>query len=300
MEKVAATVFNGCIRNFSNFKEFASRSPYLEKEEEVMLWRTLRGDGSVSEKDEARDKIIIAYLRIVDKEVGKYYRFASGKRHIEDLTSEGILGLFEAVKRFDYERGSSFTTYALWWVRSRMTECSIRTNFPIKGVHTSAKGKNVFRNLSRCFAKYSVTGEYTPREVLEKVANEFGVTPEYVDSIGAYLKGELSLDRPLSTEQGLLYEADTYLDMLEDDTPSPEIQAMSNIDTRHYMRVVEDVLQMFSERDQVIFRARRLRNTAQTLNELSKKFKISRERVRQIEVKMFETIQQKIVQNAVA
>ncbi len=266
---------NGLSRYLNEIRRF----PMLEPEEEYMLAKRWREH----EDPAAAHKLVTSHLRLVAK-------IAMGSRGyglpIGEVISEGNVGLMQAVKRFEPERGFRLATYAMWWIRASIQEYILRSWSLVK-MGTTASQKKLFFNLRKAKSQISALeeGDLRPDQV-EKIATRLGVTEKDVIDMNRRMSGDASLNAPLREEgEG------EWQDWLVDDSASQENLLVDRQETDNRLGALRLALGVLNDRERRIFEARRLAEDPVTLEELSGEFDISRERVRQIEVRAFEKVQ---------
>jgi len=270
----------------SRYLEEIRRFPMLEPNQEYMLAKRWREHGD----REAAQELITSHLRLVA-------RIAMGYRGyglpIGEVISEGNVGLMQAVKRFEPERGFRLATYAMWWIRASIQEYILRSWSLVK-MGTTAAQKKLFFNLRRAKSQLQALeeGDLKPEHV-KSIAKKFGVSEEDVVSMNRRLGGDSSLNAPVRADS----ESGEWQDWLVDDTPDQEDRLVETEELGRRKSYLSDALSSLNERERRIFEARRLAEDPITLEELSTEFGVSRERIRQIEVRAFEKVQ-KAVQNA--
>ncbi len=258
----------------------------LEPDQEYMLAKRWREDGDT----DAAQELITSHLRLVA-------RIAMGYRGyglpIGEVISEGNVGLMQAVKRFEPDRGFRLATYAMWWIRASIQEYILRSWSLVK-MGTTAAQKKLFFNLRRAKSQLQALedGDLKPEHV-KSIAKKFGVTEQDVVSMNRRLGGDASLNAPVRADS----ESGEWQDWLVDDAPDQEESLVAQDEMGRRKSYLSDALAMLNERERRIFEARRLADDPITLEELSTEFGVSRERIRQIEVRAFEKVQ-KAVQNA--
>jgi RNA polymerase sigma-32 factor len=278
------TAQSGLIHFFEEFRRF----PMLGRQEEYMLAKRWREHGD----REAAHKLITSHLRLVAKIAMGYRGYGLP---ISEVISEGNVGLMQAVKRFEPEKGFRLSTYAMWWIKASIQEYILRSWSLVK-MGTTANQKKLFFNLRKAKSKISALqeGDLRPDQV-EIIANRLGVTKQDVVDMNRRLGGDASLNAPIR-EDG---DSGEWQDWLADDSESQEtvMAAHEQLDNRR--KALSSALDVLNERERRIFEARRLADDPETLEELAEEFGVSRERVRQIEVSAFEKMQ-KAVKNRVA
>jgi len=283
--KTLPTIAGGSL-GLTRYLEEIRRFPMLEPNEEYMLakrWQQY-------EDSEAAQKLVTSHLRLVA-------RIAMGYRGyglpIGEVISEGNVGLMQAVKRFDPERGFRLATYAMWWIRASIQEYILRSWSLVK-MGTTAAQKKLFFNLRRAKSQLQALeeGDLKPDHV-KAIATKLGVPEEDVVSMNRRLGGDASLNAPLRADS----EAGEWQDWLVDDTPDQEEALGEKEELSQRRAFLTHALETLNERERRIFEARRLSDDPATLEDLSAEFGVSRERIRQIEVRAFEKVQ-KAVQKA--
>jgi RNA polymerase sigma-32 factor len=276
----------GGSNGLSRYLEEIRRFPMLEPNQEYMLAKRWREHADT----EAAQELITSHLRLVA-------RIAMGYRGyglpIGEVISEGNVGLMQAVKRFEPDRGFRLATYAMWWIRASIQEYILRSWSLVK-MGTTAAQKKLFFNLRRAKSQLQALeeGDLKPEHV-KTIAKKFGVSEEDVISMNRRLGGDASLNAPVRAES----ESGEWQDWLVDDTPDQEQRLVETQELGRRKSYLSDALSSLNDRERRIFEARRLAEDPITLEELSTEFGVSRERIRQIEVRAFEKVQ-KAVQNA--
>lgn len=276
----------GGSNGLSRYLEEIRRFPMLEPDQEYMLAKRWRDDGDT----DAAQELITSHLRLVA-------RIAMGYRGyglpIGEVISEGNVGLMQAVKRFEPERGFRLATYAMWWIRASIQEYILRSWSLVK-MGTTAAQKKLFFNLRRAKSQLQALeeGDLKPEHV-KTIATKFGVSEEDVVSMNRRLGGDASLNAPVRADS----ESGEWQDWLVDDAPDQEETLVKDDEMGRRKSYLSDALATLNDRERRIFEARRLADDPVTLEELSTEFGVSRERIRQIEVRAFEKVQ-KAVQGA--
>jgi RNA polymerase sigma-32 factor len=274
----------------ARYLEEIRRFPMLEPDEEYMLAKSWQEH----EDTEAAQKLVTSHLRLVA-------RIAMGYRGyglpIGEVISEGNVGLMQAVKRFDPEKGFRLATYAMWWIRASIQEYILRSWSLVK-MGTTASQKKLFFNLRRTKGQLQALeeGDLKPEHV-EAIAKKLGVSEDDVVSMNRRLGGDASLNAPLRTDAEASGE---WQDWLVDDTPDQEVQLAESEELQRRRHYLADAMEGLNERERRIFEARRLSDDPLTLEALSEEFGVSRERIRQIEVRAFEKVQKAVQQSAKA
>lgn len=255
--------------------------PMLEPQQEYMLAKRYQ------EHDDrgAAHQLVTSHLRLVAKIAMGYRGYGLP---IGEVISEGNVGLMQAVKKFDPERGFRLATYAMWWIKAAIQEYILRSWSLVK-MGTTANQKRLFFNLRRMKGKIQAIddGDLRPDQVAE-IATKLQVSEEEVVSMNRRLSGDASLNAPIKASEG---DSGQWQDWLVDDRDSQEetLIEQDELETRRAM--LARAMAVLNDRERRIFEARRLSEDPVTLEELSTEFDISRERVRQIEVRAFEKVQ---------
>jgi RNA polymerase sigma-32 factor len=270
----------------SRYLEEIRKFPMLEPGEEFMLAKSWQ-----QHSDQASaEKLVTSHLRLVA-------RIAMGYRGyglpIGEVISEGNVGLMQAVKRFDPDKGFRLATYAMWWIRASIQEYILRSWSLVK-MGTTAAQKKLFFNLRRAKSQLQALddGDLRPDQV-KTIARKFGVSENDVISMNRRLGGDSSLNAPVRADS----EAGEWQDWLADDQPTQEDTLGETQELDQRKNYLSNALSSLNDRERRIFEARRLAEQPATLEDLSSEFGVSRERIRQIEVRAFEKIQ-KAVQSA--
>jgi RNA polymerase sigma-32 factor len=258
--------------------------PLLAPEEERALARKARQDEDAA----AVARLTTSHLRLVAKVARRYSSFGLP---MSELIAEGNLGMVRAVQRFDPDRGFRLSTFAVWWIRAAIQEYILRS-WSLVRIGTTRGQRRLFFNLRRLKSSMGLLeeGELAPGQV-EKIAASLGVPRAEVVSMNGRLAGaDLSLNVPVGTE------GDSELqDWLVDERPTPE-DALAEAEERHHRRrLLKSALGMLQERERHILVERRLKEPPATLNELSRRYDVSAERVRQIELAAYERLKSAIL-----
>ena len=253
--------------------------PMLEPQEEYMLAKRWREH----EDPLAAQKLVTSHLRLVARVAMGYRGYGLP---IGEIVSEGNVGLMQAVKRFEPERGFRLATYAMWWIRASIQEYILRSWSLVK-MGTTASQKKLFFNLRKAKSRISAyeEGDLKPENVAA-IATRLGVSQQDVIDMNRRMSGDASLNAPLREEgEG------EWQDWLVDDAASQELILADQEEASHRHLALVGALDVLNPRERRIFEARRLAEDPITLEELSEEFGVSRERVRQIEVRAFEKVQ---------
>ncbi len=257
--------------------------PMLEKDQEYMLAKRF----SEHEDPDAAQQLITSHLRLVAKIAMGYRGYGLP---IGEVISEGNVGLMQAVKKFDPERGFRLATYAMWWIRASIQEYVLRSWSLVK-IGTTAAQKKLFFNLRKIKGQIDAVdeGDLHPDQV-EHIATKLGVTNDDVVSMNRRMAGgEASLNAPMSKDSDGGGEWQDWL--VDDQAVNPEMKLAHEDEYDMRMGLLEQALATLNEREQNILTERRLKDNPSTLEELSQVYGVSRERVRQIEVRAFEKLQ---------
>ena len=266
---------SGLSRYLAEIKRF----PMLEPQDEYMLAKSWREHGD----RDAAHKLVTSHLRLVAKIAMGYRGYGLP---IAEVISEGNVGLMQAVKRFEPEKGIKLATYAMWWIRASIQEYILRSWSLVK-MGTTASQKKLFFNLRKAKSKISAfeEGDLKPDQVA-LIATRLGVPEQDVVDMNRRLGGDASLNAPLREEgEG------EWQDWLVDETSSQEAVLADREESDVRLGALKKALSVLNERERRIFEARRLADEPVTLEDLSTEFGVSRERVRQIEVRAFEKVQ---------
>ena len=263
----------------SRYLEEIRRFPMLEPNEEFMLAKRWREHGD----RDAAHKLVTSHLRLVAKIAMGYRGYGLP---IGEVVSEGNVGLMQAVKRFEPDKGFRLATYAMWWIKASIQEYILRSWSLVK-MGTTANQKKLFFNLRKAKSKISALGEGDLKPVQVKtIATKLGVNEQDVIDMNRRLGGDASLNTPLR-EDG----EGEWQDWLVDDSESQERRLADSEESDNRHLALREALGVLNDRERRIFEARRLAEDPITLEELSEEFGVSRERVRQIEVRAFEKVQ---------
>ncbi|WP_213979925.1 RNA polymerase sigma factor RpoH [Sphingomonas sp. dw_22] len=271
-------------RYLAEIKKF----PILAPEQEYMLAKRFQEHGDT----DAAAQLVTSHLRLVAKIAMGYRGYGLP---VSELISEGNIGLMQGVKKFEPDRGFRLATYAMWWIRASIQEFILRSWSLVK-MGTTAAQKKLFFNLRRMKAKLDAfeDGDLSP-EHLAKIATDLGVTEDEVTSMNRRMAmgGDTSLNVPMR-EDG----ESQWQDWLQDDSPLQDeaVAEAQEADVRHSM--LTEAMDDLNEREKHILTERRLTDDPKTLEELSQVYGVSRERVRQIEVRAFEKLQKAMMRLA--
>jgi RNA polymerase sigma-32 factor len=272
----------------TRYLEEIRRFPMLEPQEEYMLAKSWREHGD----RDAAHRLVTSHLRLVAKIAMGYRGYGLP---ISEVISEGNVGLMQAVKRFEPDKGFRLATYAMWWIKAAIQEYILRSWSLVK-MGTTANQKKLFFNLRKAKSRISALeeGDLRPDQV-KLIAKRLGVTEQDVVDMNRRLGGDVSLNSPIR-EEG---DSGEWQDWLVDDSISQETRLAESEEASNRRKALGEALTVLNERERRIFEARRLADEPITLEELADEFGVSRERVRQIEVRAFEKVQ-KAVKNRIA
>ena len=258
--------------------------PMLAPEEEFMLGKRWKEH----QDSKAAERMITSHLRLVAKIAMGYRGYGLP---IGDVISEGNIGLMHAVKRFDPDRGFKLATYAMWWIKAQIQEFVLRSWSLVK-IGTTSGQKKLFFNLRKMKGRIQALeeGDLKPEHV-KYIAKNLGVQEAEVVSMNRRLMGDASLNAPLRSDTDGDGE---WQDWLVDDTDSPETAYANNEETDQRNDMLTLALKSLTERERNVIQARKLQDEPATLEDLSQKFGVSRERIRQIEVRAFEKLQKAV------
>jgi RNA polymerase sigma-32 factor len=269
----------------TRYLEEMRRFPMLEPHEEFMLAKSCREHGD----RDAAHRLVTSHLRLVAKIAAGYRGYGLP---ISEVISEGNVGLMQAVKRFEPDKGFRLATYAMWWIKAAIQEYILRSWSLVK-MGTTANQKKLFFNLRKAKSRIAALeeGDLRPDQV-KLIAKRLGVTEQDVVDMNRRLSGDVSLNSPIR-EEG---DSGEWQDWLVDDTVSQETRLAESEEADHRHKALGEALSVLNERERRIFEARRLADEPITLEELADEFSISRERVRQIEMRAFEKVRKGVRQ----
>ncbi|MEP2704276.1 MAG: RNA polymerase sigma factor RpoH [Roseibium sp.] len=271
----------------SRYLDEIRKFPMLQPQEEFMLAKRYKEH----EDPEAAERLVNSHLRLVAKIAMGYRGYGLP---IGEVVSEGNVGLMQAVKRFEPDKGFRLATYAMWWIKAAIQEYILRSWSLVK-MGTTANQKRLFFNLRRLKGKIQALeeGDLKPHQVAE-IATKLGVSEEEVISMNRRLGGDASLNSPVRAEA----DAGEWQDWLVDEGESQETLLANQEELDQRRQMLSDAMDVLNERERRIFEARRLSEDPITLEDLSGEFGVSRERVRQIEVRAFEKVQKAVKNSA--
>ena len=272
----------GLSAYLSQIKKF----PMLAAEEEYMLAKNWRTTGNIK----SAEKLVTSHLRLVAKIAMGYRGYGLP---VNEMISEGNVGLMQAVKKFKPEKGFRLATYAMWWIKASIQEYIMRSWSLVK-IGTTTAQKKLFFNLKKIKNQIAPKSEGDLKdEHVTEIANKLAVSKDEVVSMNRRLSGkEFSLNSPIGED------GDEWQDWLVDKELDHELKFAQQEEMKQRKDLLSDSIKILNEREKEILYARRLKDKATTLEELSKRYKISRERIRQIENKAFEKLQKHMLNSA--
>jgi len=263
----------------SNYLVRIKKFPMLAAEEEYMLAKNWRDRGNLK----SAEKLVTSHLRLVAKIAMGYRGYGLP---VSELVSEGNIGLMKAVKKFEPEKGFRLATYAMWWIKASIQEYILRSWSLVKIGTTSAQ-KKLFFNLKKLKNKIAPRSEGDlKKEHVDEIADRLNVSGEEVVSMNRRLSSQEKSLNDLVGEDG-----NEWQDWLVDKSMDQELKVSQNQEFKQRKNLFEESIHILNDREKEILYARRLDDEPITLDKLSKKYKISRERVRQIENKAFDKLQ---------
>jgi RNA polymerase sigma-32 factor len=270
------TAASGLTRYFQKIRQFSM----LEPQEEYMLAKCWREHGDSS----AAHRLVTSHLRLAAKIAVGYRGYGLP---LSELISEGNVGLMQAVKRFDPDKGCRLATYAVWWIRAMIQEYTLRSWSLVK-IGTTVNQKKLFFNLRKAKSRISALeeGDLRPDHV-KLIAERLSVSEQDVVDMNRRLGGDTSLNSPVRDDG----DSGEWQDWLVDDSASQETRLAESEEYDNRRKALGEALTVLNERERRIFEARRLVDEPVTLEDLGGEFGLSRERVRQIEVRAFEKVQ---------
>ena len=260
--------------------------PMLDAEEEYMLAKNWRSTGNIK----SAEKLVTSHLRLVAKIAMGYKGYGLP---INEMISEGNIGLMQAVKKFEPEKGFRLATYAMWWIKASIQEYILKSWSLVK-IGTTTAQKKLFFNLKKLKNQIApfAEGDLKDNQV-KTIANKLDVSEEEVVSMNRRLSGkEQSLNAPIGED------GEEWQDWVVDKNMDQELKIAQQEEMEHRKDLLKDSIKILKDREREILYARRLTENPITLEDLSKKHKISRERIRQIENKAFEKLQKHMLNSA--
>ena len=270
--------------SLSNYLTQIKKFPMLSAEEEYMLAKSWKDRGNLK----SAQKLITSHLRLVAKIAMGYRGYGLP---VNELISEGNIGLMQAVKKFDPEKGFRLATYAMWWIKASIQEYVLRSWSLVKMGTTTAQ-KKLFFNLKKLKNQIAPGQEGDLKdEQVDEISKRLDVDSKEVVNMNRRMMGqEKSLNDPIKSG-----ETDEWQDWLIDDSLDQELIVSQKQEYDDRKELLSDAMKILNEREKEIINARRLSENPKTLEELSNKYKISRERIRQIETKAFEKLQKSMI-----
>jgi RNA polymerase sigma-32 factor len=266
----------------SRYLDEIRKFPMLKPDEEYMLAKRWREH----EDRDAAHRLVTSHLRLVAKIAMGYRGYGLP---VGEIVSEGNVGLMQAVKRFEPEKGFRLATYAMWWIKASIQEYILRSWSLVK-MGTTANQKKLFFNLRKAKSKISALGEGDLRpDQVKHIATQLGVEEREVVEMNRRLGGDASLNARVADDG-----ESEWQDWLVDDQTGQEARMVESEETDIRRAALKDAMAVLNPRERRIFEARRLADDPVTLEDLSTEFSVSRERVRQIEVRAFEKVQEAV------
>jgi RNA polymerase sigma-32 factor len=272
----------GLSAYLSQIKKF----PMLDAEEEYMLAKNWKTTGNIK----AAEKLVTSHLRLVAKIAMRYKGYGLP---INEMISEGNVGLMQAVKKFEPEKGFRLATYAMWWIKASIQEYVLRSWSLVK-IGTTTAQKKLFFNLKKIKNQIAPRAEGDLRdEHVNEIAEKLSVSKEEVVSMNRRLSGkEFSLNAPIGED------GDEWQDWLVDKELDHDLKFAQKEEMKNRKDLLSESIKILNDREKEILYSRRLNDQPTTLEDLSRKYKISRERIRQIENKAFEKLQKHMLNSA--
>ena len=270
----------------SAYLEQIKKFPMLAAEEEYMLAKNWRSTGNLK----SAEKLVTSHLRLVAKIAMGYRGYGLP---VSEMISEGNIGLMQAIKKFEPEKGFRLATYAMWWIKASIQEYILRSWSLVK-IGTTTAQKKLFFNLKKLKNQISPRAEGDLKnEHVKEIASRLDVSEDEVVSMNRRLSGkEQSLNAPIGED------GDEWQDWLVDKNMDQEVSFAQQEEMENRKDLLKDSISILNEREREILYSRRLTDDPLTLEDLSKKYKISRERIRQIENKAFEKLQKHMINSA--
>src|SRR5438128_8091031 len=283
MARTAALPIMTAEGGLTRYLEEIRRFPMLEPQDEYMLAKRWREHHDL----EAAHKLVNSHLRLVTSIATGYHGYGLP---ISELISEGNVGLMQAVKRFEPDKGFRLATYAMWWIKAAIQEYILRSWSLVK-MGTTANQKKLFFNLRKAKSKISALeeGDLRPDQV-KLIAKRLGVTEQDVVDMNRRLSGDVSLNTPIRDDG----DSGEWQDWLVDEASDQESRLAESEQLENRKKALGEALSVLGQRERRIFEARQLADDPMTLEDLAVEFDISRERVRQIEVRAFQKVQRTV------
>jgi RNA polymerase sigma-32 factor len=279
-------VYDGLSSYLQEIKKF----PVLSSEDEYMYAKSFQEHGDIK----AAHKLVTSHLRLVAKMAIAYRHYGLP---VADLISEGTVGLMQAVKKFDPDNGNRLSTYAVWWIKAALNEYVLKSWSLVK-MGTVAAQKRLFFNLRKIKAKLGLYDNVELDEsATQYIASSLDVSKQEVMEMNRRMSGDASLNIPVG-EEGSIIE---HQDMLVDDGANQEELLADSEEADYKNKMLEDAMsEVLNEREQDIIRKRRLSSPVYTLETLAEEYGVSKERIRQIENRAFEKLQEAVLAAAEA
>ena len=283
MAHVAALPIFTAESGLSGYLTKIRQFPMLQPQEEYTLAKSWRERGD----RDAAHRLVTSHLRLVARIAAGYRGYGLP---IAEVISEGNIGLMQAVRRFEPERGFRLATYAIWWIKAAIQDYILRSWSLVK-MGTTANQKKLFFNLRKAKSKIAAfdEGDLHPDQA-RLIAGRLGVSEQELVEMNRRLAGDASLNMPVGSEG----DSGEWQDWLADDAPSQERVLIDSEELDHRRQALSEAITVLDKRERRIFEARRLADTPLTLEELAVEFGVSRERVRQIEVRAFERVERAV------
>ena len=261
--------------------------PMLDAEEEYMLAKNWKDRGNLK----SAHKLVTSHLRLVAKIAMGYRGYGLP---VSELISEGNIGLMQAVKKFDPDKGFRLATYAMWWIKAGIQEYVLRSWSLVK-MGTTAAQKKLFFNLKKIKKQIAPSQEGDlKKEQVNEISKRLGVKSDEIISMNRRMMGqEKSLNDPIKSD-----EKGEWQDWIVDDNLDQELYISQKQELDEKKGLLQDAIKILNDRERKIIQERKLSEEPKTLDELSKKYKISRERIRQIETKAFEKLQKAMLNSS--
>ena len=267
----------------STYLEQIKKFPMLDAEEEYMLAKNWKTTGNIK----SAEKLVTSHLRLVAKIAMGYKGYGLP---VNEMISEGNVGLMQAVKKFEPEKGFRLATYAMWWIKASIQEYILRSWSLVK-IGTTTAQKKLFFNLKKIKNQIAPNSEGDLKDKhVSEIARKLDVKKDEVVSMNRRLSGK---EHSLNAHIG--EDGDEWQDWLVDKEMDQELKFAQKEEMNYRKDLLQDSIKILNEREKEILYARKLKDDPTTLEELSKKYKISRERIRQIETKAFEKLQKSMI-----
>ena len=286
-KKIISNLPTPSVGGISLYLAQIKKFPMLDAEEEYMLAKNWKENGNLK----AAHKLVTSHLRLVAKIAMGYRGYGLP---VNEMISEGNIGLMQAVKKFDPDKGFRLATYAMWWIKAAIQEYVLRSWSLVKMGTTTAQ-KKLFFNLKKIKNQIAPGQEGDLRDgQVNEISKRLDVDSREVINMNRRMMGqEKSLNAPIKSG-----ETDEWQDWLVDDNLDQELILSQKQEYDDKKDLLNDAIKILNEREKEILTARRLTENPKTLDELSKKYKISRERIRQIETKAFEKLQKSMINSS--